>query len=118
MSKNRHSLDFFLKHPTVLKISLVTLMFIINLSRLPFQQLSFQLIDRPLLIENQNFFITLLWKYLNVIYNEQDAIKALQCIIFQFLRYQLLMDEMENIVVKQNNPEEFHPLTKSVLRLT
>jgi hypothetical protein len=118
MSKTRHSLDFFLKHPTVLKISLVTLMFIINLSRLPFQQLSFELIDRPLLIENQNFFITLLWKYLNVIYNEQDAIKALQCIIFQFLRYQLLMDEMENIVVKQNNPEEFHPLTKSVLRLT
>jgi len=118
MSKNRRTLDYFIQHPIVLKIALVTFMFIINLSRLPLEQLSFELIDKNLLIENQNFFITLLWKYLNVIYNEKDAIKALQCIIFQFLRYQLLMYEMENIVIKQNNPEEFHPLTKSVLRLT
>jgi hypothetical protein len=28
------------------------------------------------------------------------------------------MDEMENIVLQQNNTKQFHPLTKSVLRLT
>jgi len=118
MSKTRHALDYFYQHPIVLKIALVTFMFIINLSRLPYEQLSFQFINKHLLIENQNFFITLLWKYLNVIYNEKDAIRATQCLVFQFLRYQVLMYEMENIIIKQNNPDQFHPLTKSILRLT
>jgi hypothetical protein len=63
-------------------------------------------------------FITLLWKYLNIIYNKKDAIRAIQSLVFQFLRYQLLMYQMETIIFKQNNPDEFHPLTKSVLRLT
>lgn len=118
MSKTRHSLNYFIRHPIILKISLVVFIFIINLSRLPFEQLSFELIDKNLLIENQNIFITLLWKYLNVIYNENDAIKATQCIVFQFLRYQLLMNEMETIINRQYHPDQFHPLTKSVLRLT
>jgi hypothetical protein len=118
MSKNRHSLDYFIQHPIVLKLALVTFIFIINLSRLPYQQFSFELNDQNLLIKNQNFFITLLWKYLNVIYNENDAIKAIQLIVFQYLRYQLLMDQMETIIIKENKPEQFHPLTKSVLRLT
>jgi hypothetical protein len=117
MSKNRHSLDYFIQHPIVLKLSLVTFIFIINLSRLPYEQLSIQLNNQKLLIKNQDFFITLLWKYLNVIYNEKDAIKATQLIVFQYLRYQLLMEQMETIIIKQNNTNQFHPLTKSVLRL-
>jgi hypothetical protein len=117
MSKNRHLLDYFVQHPIVLKLSLVTFIFIINLSRLPYEQLSIQLNNQKLLIKNQDFFITLLWKYLNVIYNEKDAIKATQLIVFQYLRYQLLMEQMETIIIKQNNTNQFHPLTKSVLRL-
>jgi hypothetical protein len=93
-------------------------MFVINLSRLPYHQLSFQLIEKNLLNEHQNYYITLLWKYLNVIFIEPDAIKAIQRIVFQFLRYQLLMSEMETIIIKQNKLDQFHPLTKSVLRLT
>ncbi|CAF3365919.1 unnamed protein product [Rotaria sp. Silwood2] len=118
MSKTRHSLDYFIQYPMVLKIVLVAFMFIINLSRLPYNQLSIQLIDKNLIIQHQHFFITLLWKYLNVIYKEKDAIHAIQFIVFQFLRYQLLMSEMESIILDQFNSDQFHPLIKSVLRLT
>ncbi|CAF4816396.1 unnamed protein product [Rotaria sp. Silwood1] len=117
MSKTRHSLDFFIQYPMALKIALVTFMFISNLSRLPYNQLSIQLIDKNLINQHQNFFTTLLWKYLNVIYKEKDAIRAIELIIFQFLRYQLLMSEMDNIILNQFNPDQFHPLIRSVLRL-
>jgi len=118
MSKARHSYNYFIKYPIVLKLALVPLMFTINLSRLPNDELSFELIDKHLITEHQHFYITLLWKYLNVIYNENDSRQALQILIFQFLRYQLLMDQMENILLEQANSDKFHPLTKSVLRLT
>lgn len=118
MSSTRKKLNYFIQHPIVLKISLIVLIFIINLSRLPYEQLSFEFIDKNLLLENQNYFLTLLWKYLNIIYNEKDAIKAIQCIVFQYLRYQLLMNEMETIIINKYHSDQFHPLTKSVLRLT
>ncbi|CAF1133198.1 unnamed protein product [Adineta steineri] len=117
MSKTRHSYDYFIEYPIVLKLALIPLMLTINLSRLPFDQLSLELNDKNLIIQYQSLYITLLWKYLNVIYDEKDAIKAVQILIFQLLRYQLLMYEMENIIKKQTNSNQFNPLTKSVLRL-
>ncbi|CAF1200309.1 unnamed protein product [Rotaria sordida] len=118
MSKIHYSFNCFIQYPIVLIIVLVAFMFIINLSRLPDYQLSLQLIDRHLISEHHNFFITLLWKYLNVIYDKKDAIQAIEFIVFQFLRYQLLIYEMGSIILNQINPDQFHPLMKSVLCLT
>ncbi|CAF1235871.1 unnamed protein product [Rotaria sordida] len=93
MSKIRLSFIYFIQYPIVLKLTLVAFIFIINLSRLHYNQLSFQLINRNLIIQHQNFYTTLLWKYLNVIYNKKYAIGEMKkFIIFQFLSYQLLMN--------------------------
>lgn len=118
MSKNRRSLDYFIEHPLVLKISLVMLIFIINLSQSPSKELSIDFLDRRSIIKNQNLLITLLWKYLHRIYDEKHAIKGIQLIVFQYLRYQSLIEDMEMIVSNKFHSNQFHPLTKSVLHLS
>lgn len=118
MSKTRHSLDYFIEHPLVLKLSLVMLIFMINLSRFPSKEISIDFLDRYSIIENQNFFITLLWKYLHRIYDEKRAIKGIELIVFQYLRYQILIEDMEMFITNQCPSKHFHPLTKSVLHFT
>ncbi|UJR29858.1 hypothetical protein I4U23_017406 [Adineta vaga] len=117
MSKVRHSYDYFIQNPAILKLALVSFMFTINLSRLPLRQLSYRLFDSNLIIKHQNFYIELLWKYLNTLCEEKEAIKSIEILVFQYLRYQLLMEQMENIIKQQTNSNQFCPLTKSVLRL-
>ena len=118
MSKTRHSLDYFIQHPMVLKISLLVFIFLTNLSRIPRKEFSIDFLDRYSIVHNQNIFITLLWKYLHVIYDEQDARKAVQLIIFQYLRYQLLISDMEMVISNRFHPNQFPPLTQSLLHLT
>ena len=118
MSKARHSYDYFIQHPIVLKLALVPLMFSANLSRLPSDQFSCQLLDQHLITQHQNTYITLLWKYLHAVYEEQDARQAIQILTFQYLRYQLLMEQMGECIVQQTDLDRFQPLTKAVLCLT
>ncbi|CAF1257840.1 unnamed protein product [Rotaria sordida] len=119
MSEIRHSFIYFIQYSIVLKLILVAFIFIINLSRLCYNQLSFQLINRNLIIQHQNFYTTVLWKYLNVIYNKKHAIGEMKkFIIFQFLSYQLLMYDMENIILNQISSDQSHPLMKSVVCLS
>ena len=118
MSKTRHSLDYFIDHPMVLKLSLVMFIFMINLSRFPSKEISIDFLDRCSIVENQNLLITLLWKYLHRIYDEKQAIKGIQLIVFQYLRYQSLIEDMEMTISNKFNSNQFHPLTKSVLHLS
>lgn len=117
MSENRHRLDRFIEHPLVLKISLVVFIFLTNFSRIPSKEFSFQFHDHSSIMNNQNLFLTLLWKYLHVIYDEINARKSFQLIVFQYLRYQSLISEMEMIISKKFNSNEFHPLIQSLLHL-
>lgn len=118
MSKNRLKLSRFHQHPIILKISLAIFIFSINLSRLSSKQFDCQLNNPNQILENQNYFLTLLIKYLNRIYNENDSDKAIQTLVFQYLQYQLLMDQMELFIQNHLTDQHFLPLTKSVLRLT
>ena len=118
MSKIRHSFDLFVNHPIVLKLVLVVLIFLLNLSCLPLEELTIEFLNRNILMKNQNLFLNLFCKYVHVISNEHDAIQVTQLIVFQYLRYQLLINEMEMFIRKENHPEQFHPLIRSVFRLT
>ena len=118
MSKNRRKLNSFIQHPLILKISLIIFLFSINLSRLPSKQVHSQLKNPKEILDNQNYFLHLLIKYLNMISNETHSNQAIQILVFQYLQYQLLMDQLENFISKHLIKEQFYPLTRSVLRLT
>lgn len=115
MSDNRHRLDHFIEHPMILKISLLVFIFLTNFSRISSSDFSFQIHDHSTIMNNQNLFITLLWKYLHMIYDENNARKSMQLIIFQYLRYQSLITDMEMIISKKFHSNEFHPLIQSLL---
>ncbi|CAF1328938.1 unnamed protein product [Adineta ricciae] len=118
MSQARHRYDYFIKYPSVLKLALSSLIFTINLSRLSPKQSTLTLTDYKLIVQHQYYYVTLLWKYLNVTCGEKYAIKAVEILVFQYLRYQLLMEHMEDVIIHDRNPTEYCPLTKSVLCLT
>ena len=118
IARTRRRYDYFLEHPIVLKLSLAVLIFTINLSRLPGEDLSLEFTDRRSLIGSQEMYVTLLWNFLNVLFGERSAVQSLSLVIFQYLRYQQLMNEMDLFIGEHFHPDQFHPLTKSVFRLT
>ena len=118
LGRTRRLYNYFLEHPIVLKLSLVVMIFTINLSRLPEEDLLYDFSDRRSLIRSQEMYVTLLWNYLSVVCDERSAVQSMGLVVFQYLRYQRLMHEMEPFIVEHFHPEQFHPLTKSVLRLT
>jgi hypothetical protein len=107
----------FCEHPIILKLTLVVMIFTINLSRLPERDLSYDFADRRSVIGAQEMYVTLMWDYLNVLFDEERAVQAMSLVIFQHLRYQRLMNEMDLFIGEHLHREQFHPLTKSVLRL-
>ncbi|CAF4476408.1 unnamed protein product [Rotaria sp. Silwood2] len=120
MHRARNKMNYFMKYPLILKIALVVFIFSINLS-IPCGNNSSQFTDynnKRQLYENQNFYILLLWRYLNYLFNEYEAIRSIQLLVTQILRYQTLMDEMDEIICKKGYQNEFNPLMQSVLRLT
>ena len=118
LSRIRNFYDYFLEHPIILKLSLVVLIFTINLSRLPEEDLRNEFADRKALIGFQEMYATLLWNYLNVVFDKRRAVQSLSLVVFQYLRYQQLMNEMDLFIGEHFHPDQFHPLTKSVFRLT
>ena len=118
MSRTRRLYDYFLEHPIVLKLSLVVMMFTINLSRLPDDDLSCELTNRRSLMKSQDMYVTLLWNYLTVVFDATTAVQSMVVLVSQYLRYQQLMAEMESFIFEHFHPCQFHPLTKSVLRLS
>ena len=117
MSRARRTYDYFLKHPMILKLSLVVLIFTVNLSRLPDEDLHNELLARRSLGNCQELYVTLLWNYLNAIFDERGAVQSMGLLVFQYLRYQRLMNEMDLFIVEHFHPAQFHPLTKSAFRL-
>ncbi|CAF0746452.1 unnamed protein product [Rotaria sordida] len=119
MLQTRKKSNYFMKYPLVLKIALIIFIFSINLS-MPSSNCS-QFTDYKntrKLYESQNFYILLLWRYLNYLFNENEAIQSIQILVTQILRYQTLMSTMDEIIQKAVYQYEFNPLMQSVLRLT
>jgi hypothetical protein len=118
IARTRRFYDYFVEHPIILKLSLVVMIFTINLSRLPDRDLSCDFTDRSSLFRSQEMYVTLLWNYLHVLFDEGRAFQSMSLVIFQYLRYQQLINEMDLFIGEHFHREQFHPLMKSILRLT
>lgn len=120
MSKIRENYNHFIENPLVLKLTLVTMIFTINLSSLPIEQFSNEFYNQKQLIEIQEFYLLLLMKYLRLIYGEKRSIQLFSILIFQHLRYQQIMNYFEIFLLKKKffQHHHIHPLIKSILRLT
>ena len=70
------------------------------------------------LYENQNFYTSLLWRYLNYLFDEKEAIRSMQIIVMQILRYQLLMVTMGEALQTSGQEDIFEPLMRSIFGLT
>ena len=118
MSQTRARFDRFMTYPQILKLTLVVFIFSTNLSapRVSRQGADFR--DQRRLFEIQNFYVSLLWQYLLYLFDEQEAQRSMTLIVTQILRYQLLMETMDNSLQKYGQEDLLNPLMKSVFRLT
>ena len=117
MSLTRKRFDCFMNHPLVIKLALAVLIFSTNLSspRMTDEDLCYH--DPKRIFEYQNFFVSLLWKYLNYLFGEEEATRAVQLIVMQILRYQTLMVRIEDNVMSSMLQDNLHSLMKSIFRL-
>ena len=119
MSRTRSRFDCFTKYPLILQISLIVFVFSINLSAPRGTTQFFDYTNRRKLYESQNMYLDLLWRYLNHLFDEREAIRSMQVIVMQILRYQTLMNTMDE-ALRQNNAHQdiFNPLMQSIFSLT
>lgn len=118
MLRERRKLTFFMKYPLVLKIALVIFIFSVNLSTPRGSSQFTDYKNKKQLIKNQNYYISLLWRYLQYLFGEVEAPKAMLLIITVLLRYQGLMSFMDEFIRKNGYQEMFNPLMQSVWRFT
>lgn len=111
MSRTRRYFYCFGNHPLILKLSLIVFIFTINLSKIDIKN-EYQ--NRRLLLDFEYYYSNILWRYLNYLFDEKEAIKTMEVILMQILRYQILMINMENFVQQISDNQEFHSLMKSV----
>jgi len=119
MSRTRKRFDCFMKYPNILQMVLIVFIFSFNLS-LPrgcSQHMAFK--NQRKIYENQNFYVTILWKYLIYLFGEQGAVKSMSLIVMQVLRYQTLMNIMDTHLQKDNSHQDImNPLMQSIFGLT
>jgi hypothetical protein len=119
MSGTRKKFDCFMKYPLVLQIALVVFIFSINLSTPRGSSQFMNYTNKRKLYDNQNFYVSVLWRYLNYLFGENEAIRSIQTIVFQILRYQTLMNTMDELLRENNMHQDIlHPLMQSVFGLT
>ncbi|CAF1244025.1 unnamed protein product [Adineta ricciae] len=110
MSQTRQYLYRFCNHPLILKLALITFVFSIY----EVDKCS----SKTNILDVQHVFSTLLWRYLNVVYEEKEAIISMDVITRQILRYQSLMDIMEGHVRSERSTHVSDELMQSIFRLT
>ena len=108
----------FIEHPLVLKLTLIIFIFSMHLSAPYGSDLSFDYSNRNTIREIQEFYATLLWRYLEHIYDENEAIQSMSMIIVQVLNFQTLVNGMEEVVCQEPDCHTFNELELSLLRLT
>lgn len=119
MSRTRQKFDFFMKYPMVIKLALIALVFSMNLSLPRGCSQLVQYKNKQKLIDTQNMYISILWRYLNYLFDEKQAIRSMNLIVTQILRYQTLMNIMDDMLQKNNCHEQIlDPLMQSIFGLT
>ena len=118
MSRTRARFDCFVNCPLVIKLTMIVLIFSVNLSIPRGTDRYVEYRDKQQIYRHQNFFVALLWKYLNHVLDEKQAIRSVQLIVTQILRYQTLMNTMGDIISRQVEEDSLNPLMQSVLQMT
>lgn len=118
MSHARGKFDRFTNYPLVIKLALVVFVFSMNLSMPGMSDSCHHEEDKKKIFHHQNFYVTLLWKYLNYLFKEDEATRSMQIIVMQVLRYQTLMCRFEQAISGNSAPNIFDPLMRSIFRLT
>ncbi|CAF4202347.1 unnamed protein product, partial [Rotaria sordida] len=117
MARTRQYFYRFINYPILLKLTLIVFIFSINLSASCNNNQTYDYNNKRILYEFQNYYITILWRYLNYLFNEKQAIRAMETIVTQILRYQLLMVIMENSIRQSPDCNQFHSLMQSIFGL-
>ncbi|CAF3602114.1 unnamed protein product [Rotaria sp. Silwood1] len=107
----------FMNYPLLLELALLVFMFSINLSALSDINQSYEYKNKKILFHFQNYYTNILWRYLNYLFDEKQAIESMQIIVMQILRYQLLMITMKNSIQQNPDCNKFHVLMQSVFEL-
>ncbi|CAF3388682.1 unnamed protein product [Rotaria sp. Silwood2] len=117
MSRTHRYFYRFMNYPLLLKLTLIVFIFSINLSASWDMDQFSEYKNRRILFEFQNFYTNILWRYLNYLFDEKEAIKSMEIIVMQILRYQLLMVTMKNSVGQSPDRFQFHSLMQSIFGL-
>ncbi|CAF1188632.1 unnamed protein product [Rotaria sordida] len=118
MSRTRRYFDRFIEHPLILKLALIVFLFNINLS-ISYNNHQFNDYNNKMNIYKiQEFYIILLWRYLNYLFKEQEAIKSMEIIITKILHFQNLMNIMEENIRQEVDCNTLNQLMQSLFQLT
>jgi hypothetical protein len=67
--------------------------------------------------EIQEFYTGILWRYLNSLYEEREAVRSMDIIVRQILHFQTLMNEVGNAICQQTKRDEINELEISLFQL-
>jgi hypothetical protein len=115
MSRTCQSFDRFIEHPLIIKLVLLVFIFTINLSTRSGSPQFDEYKNPKKLYELQNYYTTVLWRYLNHVFEENEAILAFEIIVMQILRYQELMITIESHVRHEPHHNGLHALMQSIV---
>ena len=118
MSRTRRYFYRFVNYPLVLKLTLVIFIFCTSLSTRRGSRQSEEYKNKRQLIEYQNYYTAFLWRYLNYLFDEKEAIQSMDIIVMQILRYQTLMVKMGSHVRQAPYQLKLDSLMRSIYGLS
>jgi len=117
MFRTRRCFDRFIEHPLILKLALIVFIFSINLSTPCGTESSDDYTNKISIREIQDFYTTVLWRYLNSVYKEKEAIRSLEIIMTKILHFQKLMVILEKYIERERSHNIVNELELSLFRL-
>ena len=117
MSQARRSFHRFVEHPLILKLALIIFIFVMELSVPHYSNASDEYSHENDIRACQDLYTSLLWRYLISIQGEREAIQSMNIIVRQILRFQILMNVMEETLRRQAIEEPVNQLEVSLFRL-
>ena len=113
MADTRRRFYRFSKYPLLLELTLSVFIFSFNLSLPRPSTNSNGYKQRRQIIDCQNIFTTFLWNYITYLFDEEEAVKTMEIIVTQVLRYQNLMIVLEeHLPSRVINDQPLQPISR------
>jgi hypothetical protein len=117
MSRTRGYFHRFIENPLIIKLALIVFIFSINLSTPCGTESNDDYTNKINIREIQDFYTTVLWRYLNSVYKEKEAIRSLEIIMTKILHFQKLMVILEKYIERERSHNIVNELELSLFRL-